>query len=41
MVSLQPGAVDVVVARNVVLVAAAVFAVLAVWKLPEGPERGS
>ena len=41
LVSLQPGAVYVVVARNVVLVAAAVFAVLAVWKLPEGTEPSS
>ena len=37
MVALEPGPVWVVVARNVVLVAAAVCAALAVWKLPESP----
>ena len=34
MVDLESGPVAVVVARNIVLVAAAVFAALAVWKLP-------
>jgi hypothetical protein len=35
MVDLEPGPVAVVVARNAVLVAAAVTAALAVWRLPE------
>ena len=41
MVDLESGPVAVVVARNVVLVAAAVAAALAVWKLPESaPQAG-
>jgi hypothetical protein len=34
MVALEPGPVYVVVARNAVLVAAAIAAAVAVWKLP-------
>ena len=40
MVDLEPGPVAVVVARNAVLVAAAVTAALAVWRLPERAPRG-
>jgi hypothetical protein len=37
MVAFESGPVAVVVARNAVLVAAAVAAVVSVWKLPERP----
>ena len=38
VVALKEGPVAVVVARNVVLVAAAITAAIAVWKLPESPQ---
>ena len=38
MVALEAGPVWVVVVRNVVLVAAAITAAIAVWKLPESPQ---
>ena len=42
MVALEPGPVAVVVMRNVVLVAAAIAAVVALWKLPaDGRRRAS
>jgi hypothetical protein len=40
LVDLEPGPVAVVVARNAVLVAAAVAATVTVWKLPEHAPRG-
>ena len=40
LVDLEPGPVSVVVARNAVLVAAAVAAALTVWRLPEHAPEG-